>query len=169
MNKTRSNCFCLVALLVCGSAVAQSSRPDTRQISDPKTITSASNPNARPIPIDDLYFTLRERMQQTPPAAATPAAPVQMVASQQTPAQKITKYTLPPDRYQKARNLGKIQFRFGLISFVYGLVVLWFVLRGKFAAKYRTWAENKSSKRFVQALIFSPLLILTIDVLGLPT
>ena len=37
--------------------LAQSSGPDTRQITDAKTITSATNPNARPIPIDDLYFT----------------------------------------------------------------------------------------------------------------
>jgi len=67
-------------------------------------------------------------MQQTPPAA-TPAA------SPQAPPQRVTKYTLPPDRYQKARNLARIHFRFALISFVYGLVVLWLVLRWKFAAK----------------------------------
>jgi STE24 endopeptidase len=109
------------------------------------------------------------RIMQAPPAAASTAAPMQTAAAQQAAPPKITKYTLPPERYEKARNLGKIQFRFALISFVYGLVVLWFVLRGKFAAKYRTWAENTSSTRFLQALIFSPLLILTIDVLGLPT
>jgi hypothetical protein len=44
-------------LMVCVSAVAQSSGPDTRQITDAKTITSAANLSARPIPIDDLYFT----------------------------------------------------------------------------------------------------------------
>ena len=48
--------WAFLAFLLCGSAVAQSSGPDARQISDPNTITSASNPNARPIPIDDLYF-----------------------------------------------------------------------------------------------------------------
>jgi len=42
---------------VCGSDLAQTSGPDARQITDPKTITSATNPSARPIPIDDLYFT----------------------------------------------------------------------------------------------------------------
>ena len=63
MKSVRSTCLsflaflAFLAFLVCGSAVAQSSGPDARQISDPKTITSASNPNARPIPIDDLYFT----------------------------------------------------------------------------------------------------------------
>ncbi len=57
MKSLRSAYPCLLLCLVCGSAVAQTSGPDTRQISDPKAITSASNPNARPIPIDDLYFT----------------------------------------------------------------------------------------------------------------
>src|SRR6266851_4867813 len=57
MKSLRSAYPCLLLCFVCGSAVAQTSGPDTRQISDPKAITSASNPNARPIPIDDLYFT----------------------------------------------------------------------------------------------------------------
>jgi STE24 endopeptidase len=106
---------------------------------------------------------------QAPPAAAAPAAPVSSVESQSQASQKITKYTLPPDRYQKARNLAKIHFRFALISFVYGLVVLWLALRLKIAVKYRNYAEKKSSKRFPQAVIFSPLLFLTVDVLTLPT
>src|SRR6202165_437343 len=57
MNSFRSACVSWLLLFVCGTAVAQTSGPDSRHISDPKTITSASNPNARPIPIDDLYFT----------------------------------------------------------------------------------------------------------------
>jgi Zn-dependent protease with chaperone function len=85
------------------------------------------------------------------------------------PPPKITKYTLPPDGYKKARNFGKIHFRFELISFVYGLLVLWLILRWKLSAKYRTLAESKSSKRFVQALVFSPLLVLTIGIFELPT
>ena len=36
---------------------SQSAGPDDRQISDPQSITSAANPNARPVPIDDLYYT----------------------------------------------------------------------------------------------------------------
>ncbi len=100
-------------------------------------------------------------MQQTPPAA-TPAA------SPQAPPQRITKYILPPDRYQKARSINRIRFWGTLGSFVYGLLALWLVLRWKLAAKYRTRAENVSPKRSLQALVFSPLLILTIDVLGLP-
>lgn len=52
-----SVCLSFLFLLVCDCALAQSSGPDARQITDPKTITSAANSNARPIPIDDLYFT----------------------------------------------------------------------------------------------------------------
>ncbi len=57
MKSLRNACSSFLFLLTCVSAVAQTSGPDTRQISDPKAIASASNPNARPIPIDDLYFT----------------------------------------------------------------------------------------------------------------
>src|SRR3989442_1535243 len=37
--------------------LAQSSGADDRRITDPQLITSASNPKARRIPFDDLYFT----------------------------------------------------------------------------------------------------------------
>jgi dipeptidyl aminopeptidase/acylaminoacyl peptidase len=57
MKRLRFACSILVLLPVCSLAVAQLSGPDARQITDPKTIASASDPNARPIPIDDLYFT----------------------------------------------------------------------------------------------------------------
>jgi Zn-dependent protease with chaperone function len=107
--------------------------------------------------------------QQAQPAASAPSAPAPSTAAQQTPPQRITAYTLPPDRYKKAHDLGRIYFRFTLLSFFYGLVALWLVLRWKLAPKYRTLAEGISSNRFLQALVFAPLLILTIDVLELPT
>lgn len=49
--------FSLLFPLLATICYAQSSGPDDRQITDPKSIESASNPAARPIPIDDLYFT----------------------------------------------------------------------------------------------------------------
>jgi len=57
MKSLRHTSSVLFVLFACGLAVAQSSGPDTRAITDAKTIVSAINPNARPIPIDDLYFT----------------------------------------------------------------------------------------------------------------
>jgi hypothetical protein len=49
--------LCFLFLLVCAVSVAQSSGPDERQITDPRSIISAPNPNVRPIPIEDLYYT----------------------------------------------------------------------------------------------------------------
>ncbi len=105
--------------------------------------------------------------QGSPISTAAPTS-APGVASQETP-QKITAYTLAPDRYQKARELSRIYFRFRIIGFIYGLVVLWLILRWKLAPKYRDWAERSSSRRVLQAMVFSPLLILTVAVLELPT
>ena len=37
--------------------ICPASSPDDRQITDPKSVTSASNPAAHPVPIEDLYYT----------------------------------------------------------------------------------------------------------------
>jgi STE24 endopeptidase len=80
----------------------------------------------------------------------------------------VTAYTLPPALYQKARNLGRINFYSDLLGFVYGLALLWLILRWKLAPRYRDWAERSSSNRLLQAVVFSALLILTIAILRLP-
>jgi STE24 endopeptidase len=45
------------------------------------------------------------------------------------------------------------------------LLVLWL----RWPARFRDWAEGASGRRFVQALVFAPLLLLTLAVLGLPS
>jgi STE24 endopeptidase len=109
---------------------------------------------------------LASRAQAATPDNSTPAA----TGSRDTleTQKKVTAYTLPPDLYKKAVDLGRIHFRFSLIGFFYGLVVLWIVLRFRLAPKYRDWAAKASGNPFVQALIFSPSLLLTMGVLGLP-
>lgn len=107
-------------------------------------------------------------------AAQQPGAP--STQTQSTPAAapseetqpKVTAYTLPPARYKQARDRSKIIFRLQIVSFIYGIIVLWLILRWKIAPKYRTWAEGASSVRFVQALIFAPLLTLTTDIVEIP-
>ncbi len=47
-------------------------------------------------------------------------------------------------------------------------MVLVILLRLGIAAKFRNWAESVSDKRWLQALVFVPLLVLTLDVLALP-
>jgi len=105
--------------------------------------------------------------QQQSPAATGPSAPISTAAVQST-TRMVTAYTLPPTLYKKARDRSRIHFRLALISFVYGLIVLWVILHWKLGPKYRDWAEKVSVRRFLQALVFSPLLLLTIAFLTLP-
>ena len=95
--------------------------------------------------------------------ARAPTATVQPATTR-----KVTEYTLPPDLYKKALDVNRIYFRLRLIGFVYGLIVLWLILHWKLGPKYRDWAERSSAKRFLQTLVFSPPLLLTIAVLTLP-
>lgn len=99
----------------------------------------------------------RPSPQSTETPSATPSSvPAASAEPQPAASQRITRYTLPSDRYEKAHNLAKIHFRFALISFLYGLLVLWLILRWKLSAKYRTLAENKFSKRFSKPSSFLP-------------
>jgi STE24 endopeptidase len=94
---------------------------------------------------------------ENPPSATSDQAP-----------KRITAYTLPPDLYEKTKHLDKVRFRFFVIAPIYGLVILWLFLSWKLGPKYRDWAEGASSKLFVQVLVFSPLFVLTLDILNLP-
>ena len=101
-------------------------------------------------------------------SSASTASQTAASATESQPQQRVTEYTLPPSPYEKAHHLGEIRFRFAIVSFIYGAIVLWLILKWKLAPKYRFWAERVASNRFIQAVIFAPLLILTIDILGLP-
>jgi STE24 endopeptidase len=106
--------------------------------------------------------------QSSQPSTTTPdaAAPV---TSPPTSEKKVTAYTLPPDLYRKARDLGRFHARFAWIDFFYGIFVLWVILSWRFGPQFRDWAESVSRNRFVQAAVFAPLLLLTMAILGLPS
>ena len=108
------------------------------------------------------------RAQSILPAFTDSTARALTVTFQPVATRKVTRYTLPPDLYKKAHNLGRIYFRLRLIGFVYGLIVLWLILHWKLGPRYRDWAEKSSSKRVLQTLVFSPLLLLTTAALTLP-
>jgi STE24 endopeptidase len=111
-----------------------------------------------------------EDQPASPPSAQSQSSAAAATTAIQTEgaSRKVTAYTLSPDLYKKAHDKSRIDFRLQLIGFVYGVVVLWIILRWKLGAKYRDWAERSSGKRFVQALIFSPLFLLTVGVFTLP-
>jgi STE24 endopeptidase len=102
---------------------------------------------------------------QTPVA---PAASASTTAAQNTTATQTTEYTLPPDKLAKSKALYELRGKLRIIDTAYSLIILLAILSLGIAAKYRDWAEKVSGNRFVQALIFVPLFLLTLTVLGLP-
>jgi len=101
---------------------------------------------------------LQASSHEVPAAVGAPVAAPTIVAA----------YTLSPERFQKARNLSRIRFRFAIVGFLYGLGVLWTVLRWQLAPKYRDLAKRAFSRVPFQALVFAPLMLLTIGVFQLP-
>jgi STE24 endopeptidase len=102
--------------------------------------------------------------------APTPAASAQSPAlnTPDRPDKTITAYTLPPELYPKARNFSKIRYRLYLVDFVWSVVALLFVLGARLAAKFRDVAERFTQNRLLQAAIFTPAILVTVDVLQLP-
>src|SRR6185437_3854966 len=101
-------------------------------------------------------------------AQSTQPANPSTASASETSERKVTAYTLPPDLYRKARHLAQIAFWGQIVLFLYSIVALLLILKWRLAPKYRTWAEKASSNRFVQAAIFSPLILLTIAILESP-
>jgi STE24 endopeptidase len=119
-------------------------------------------------PANDLAPAAISAPQSSQPQTGTPDASAP-VAPPQSSEKKVTAYTLPPDLYRKARDLGRFHARFAWIDFFYGIFVLWVILYWRFGPQFRDWAESVSRNRFLQAAVFAPLLLLTMAILGLPS
>ena len=109
-----------------------------------------------------MFFTACALAQggaaQTSPAARTAQTPTAQPASQApTPEKKETGvYTLSDEKRHKAVEYSRAGYRLYFIDFVYGLIVLWVILRFGLATKFRDWAEGASGVRFLQVVIFAP-------------
>jgi STE24 endopeptidase len=100
--------------------------------------------------------------------AASPAASATPVAIQGAPQAQTTEYTLPPDKLAKSKALYDLRGKLQIVGTLYGFLVLLGLLYFGVAAKYCDWAERVSNRRFLQALVFVPLLLLTLTLLQLP-
>ena len=100
--------------------------------------------------------------------AQSPAASPSPAAASSAPQTQTTEYTLPPDKLAKSTALYKQRFTLRIIEAVYGIVILLALLYFGVAAKFRDIAEACGKNRFVQALVFVPLMLLTTGVLELP-
>jgi STE24 endopeptidase len=107
--------------------------------------------------------------EEAPAAAAQQPAPEAAAPATTEEKKPVTEFTLPPEKYEKAIAFSRAKYQLYFIDFIYGLIVLLAVLAWRVAPKFRDWAERASKRRFVQVLVFTPLIVLTLDVLGLPT
>lgn len=124
-----------------------------------------------------LLMFLASSSFAAPPTQGHPALTAQHPSNstpsqQRTPAEsqqkKVAEYTLPPDLYRKAHTLGQIDFWGNIVAPLYGWIILWLVLRWRLAPTYRNWAEKAASAKFLQAVIFTPPLVMTLAVLNIP-
>src|ERR1700722_12687202 len=92
-------------------------------------------------------------------------APIQLLLlTTQSPQQ----YSLPPDKLRRAVEYAHAGYSLHFASEVYAIVILAAIVATGLSAKFRDWAEAASKRRFVQALIFIPLVLVTNDLLYLP-
>lgn len=83
-------------------------------------------------------------------------------------AQAPERYSLPPDKLQRAIEYAHAGYRLHFASEIYAILILTAIVASGLSAKFRDWAEAVSKRRFVQALVFVPLLLVANDILDLP-
>jgi STE24 endopeptidase len=144
--------FVIVALFLPGSGTL------VRPVSVPPRVLGCLPLFAAPNP--------RGRAWNWPNQQPSPGTAAREATSEAKP--QVKTYTLPPEKYKQAVEFARARYRLYPIDVVYGILVLWAILHWGLAVRFRDWAEARSSRRFVQALIYAPLLLGTLGVLGLP-
>ena len=96
-----------------------------------------------------------------------PATPAPSVAAAPLPGAPAA-YTLAPDRYAKAVAYSRAGYRLHFLSVAWEILVLVLLIGLAVAPSFRRLAERVSRRRFVQALVFFPLLLVVLGVLQLP-
>jgi STE24 endopeptidase len=104
---------------------------------------------------------------QTAPSSPVPPDTRPAVPSAQRQ-QKNGEYVLSRDRYEKAVTYSRAAYTMYFVSVALDVLTLLVLLRLGIAARFRDWAENVSDKRWIQALVFVPLLVGTVDIIALP-
>jgi STE24 endopeptidase len=118
-------------------------------------------------------------LQTLPTKGAPPATPrAERVQDQRdetplavpaTPQKTDTeKYTLSQDRYEKAIAYSRAGYTLYFVMSFFEILVMILVLNMGVAAKFRDFAESVTGSRFLQGLVYIPVLVVTLDVLDLP-
>jgi len=95
-------------------------------------------------------------------------SPIPAQSSTQDQKRPTREYSLPPDKLKQAIEYSHARNWLAFGGAIYGIAALLVVLQWGLSAKFRDWAEATSRRRFVQALVFVPLITLAIDLFSLP-
>ena len=117
----------------------------------PAVLTGQTNPADSSAPV------------ATAPSSSTGAAEMKTGEPVQN---TIVEYAPPPAEYARAKAYSNTRYRHIFIGAFYEFLVLLVILRWRVAPAFRDLAERVSN-RFVQLIIFAPLILLTIAVLEL--
>jgi STE24 endopeptidase len=130
----------------------------------------------RSYPIKGRIFTILglAAVGLVPPALARaqqPSSPNAPSAAISTPASRPQGqgYTLSPEQEAQAVSYARARHELYFVDVAYGLFLLVLILRLRVAPTYRDWAVKWTDNSFAQIVAFTPLLMLTMDVLSLPT
>jgi len=110
----------------------------------------------------------RSALIQAPSTAPQENHIAPLSAPEPSPMFHVTAYTLPPDKYAKARHLARIGYVAGILVPLYTMLIFYLLLRCGWSAKFRDWAEAVSSWRIVQAGIYTAVFNLVVALLNLP-
>jgi STE24 endopeptidase len=128
-----------------------------------------------------LYFAMASCSSAVSLPSAPPEAPAGQASPQQTGSSqgstsesgaaeqaRTEQYTLSLERQAKAVAYSRAGYTLYFVSYFLGGLFLFLILQLGWAARFRDIAENASDKKWIQGLVFVPLLFLTIGVLHLP-
>ncbi|MBZ5697172.1 MAG: M48 family metallopeptidase [Acidobacteriia bacterium] len=101
--------------------------------------------------------------------AATPAQPAKTLPPAPAQTVQVQGYTLSPAQAAQAIAYARARHELYFLDVIYGLLLLVLLLQLRIAPRFRDLAARAGDNSFVQTIIVAPLILLTIDILSLPT
>jgi STE24 endopeptidase len=95
-------------------------------------------------------------------------SPPQQIETPSPPQPNADRYTLSHERYEKAVAYSRAGYALYFLSVFVGFAALLIVLWTGLAGRLRDYAQRKTENRFLQGLIFIPLLVLILRIADLP-
>ena len=111
-----------------------------------------------------LLFAPPSRAQQSQAPAPAPSSAAPSTADGQ-----VQGYKLTPGQEAQAIAYAHARHELYFIDVAYGFLLLVLLLQLRIAPAYRDWAAKWTDAGFGQIVVFAPLLLLTLDLLSLPT